>query len=232
MKRFRFVYLVSGRGRLMETVLRAVRLGIGRFEIAGVIGDRICRAVQAARQVGIPAETIRRSRFSDPARFHRTLFDAVERFRPDGIALNYNRMVRDPLLRRYAGRIVNIHYALLPAFPGLRAVDRAWAAGIRMTGVTTHSVDAGMDTGPIIAQAAVPFDPRRPKRLLERALFRASVPLWIATLNWVAAGRLQSRSGRRFRVSGVSYGAADFCPDLPRGIRPAARSLLRSVSFD
>lgn len=147
----------------MQAILDAVRSGTLEAEIALVLSDNPeAYILERAREAGLAAEVIDcrgfRSKFPDEAQAEtaRALLDA-------GVELvclaGFMRLLRAPLLEPFAGRIINIHPSLLPAFPGLEAWTQAVEAGATESGCTVHYVDAGMDTGPVIAQARVPVLP-------------------------------------------------------------------------
>lgn len=152
--------LGSGSGSNMQAILDAIDAGTLDAEIALVLSDNPDAFIlDRARQHGIPTRLIDcrgfASKFPDQAQ-HETaaLLLAAE---VDLVCLaGFMRLVRQPLLDAFPGRILNIHPSLLPAFPGLDAWKQALDAGVSETGCTVHLVDAGMDTGPIIAQAKVP----------------------------------------------------------------------------
>ena len=101
-----------------------------------------------------------RSDYDSKASFEQAQLDALEPYKIDGIVLaGYMRIVGAPLIERYEHRILNIHPALLPSFPGLHGHQQAIDGGVKITGCTVHFVDAGMDTGPIIMQNTVPVLP-------------------------------------------------------------------------
>jgi phosphoribosylglycinamide formyltransferase-1 len=163
MENLRLGVLGSGKGSnfraIQEAILHAslpaeTRIVLSDVESAGILA--------AARQYGIPAHYVPPGRFRtrlEPAAEQR-IVHLLRQARADLIILaGYMRMVKDPLLDAFPGRIINIHPSLLPAFPGLEAWKQALAAGVPETGCTVHYVDRGMDTGPIIAQRRVPILP-------------------------------------------------------------------------
>jgi phosphoribosylglycinamide formyltransferase-1 len=111
----------------------------------------------------------------------------------------YMRLVTPAFLRRFPGRVINIHPALLPAFPGLHGVRQAIAAGVRVAGCTVHFVDEGTDTGPIIAQAAVPVLPGDDENTLAQRVHAEEHRLYPAVVRAIARGDVQLE-GRRVRL--------------------------------
>jgi phosphoribosylglycinamide formyltransferase-1 len=152
--------LGSGKGTNFEAIARAIEEGRLSAEVRLVISDvPTAPILEKARALGVPAQALPPSRYKtrlEPeieARLAQMLGDAgVELL----VLAGYMRMLKAPLLERFHGRIVNIHPSLLPAFPGLEAWRQALEAGVSWTGCTVHWVDAGMDTGEIIAQGWVP----------------------------------------------------------------------------
>ena len=157
----RVVVLVSGSGTLLQAVLdagadpnfpvRVVAVGADRADIEG-----LARADKA----GVPGFVVRLKDHPDRAAWDQALADAVAEHEPDlVVSAGFMKILGPAFLHRFAGRVLNTHPALLPAFPGAHAVADALAHGVRVTGCTVHLVDAGVDTGPIVAQQAVPIEP-------------------------------------------------------------------------
>ena len=125
--------------------------------IAAVISDRADAAgLEVAAQAGIPTAVVGVKDFPDRATWDEALARTVEAFEPDLVVLaGFMRLVGTPLLAAFGGRIVNTHPALLPSFPGAHGVRDALAAGVKITGCSVMLIDEGVDTGPLLAQAAV-----------------------------------------------------------------------------
>ncbi len=155
--------LGSGKGSNFRAIAEAIECGELDAEVRVVISDVATAGIlELARSRG------RRAEFVEPGRFKTKLEPEAERrvvelLQSAGaewvVLAGYMRMIKPPLLAAFPRRIVNIHPSLLPAFPGLEAWRQALASGVRETGCTVHYVDAGMDTGEIIAQRAVPVLP-------------------------------------------------------------------------
>jgi len=148
--------LVSGSGTNLQALIDA------GLPISAVASNRKdAYALVRAREAGIPTATF--SLGCHPDRRERDLVMAgwLEEHGVDLVVLaGYMHLLTEPFLQRFPGRIVNVHPSLLPAFPGAHAIADAIAAGVERTGVTIHYVDAGLDTGPVIAQEEVPVSPR------------------------------------------------------------------------
>ena len=153
----RIAVLASGRGSNFEAIARNVREGKLEAEIAAlVVNNPEARALEIARQYGVHAITLP-SKGIDSDTYAAMVRDALAPLRVDLICLaGFMRRVGAPLLEAYPMWILNIHPSLLPAFPGLNVQQQAIDYGVKISGCTVHFVDAGLDTGPIVAQAAVP----------------------------------------------------------------------------
>lgn len=160
----RVVILGSGRGSNAEAILRAQADGrLGRAKVVHLFADRQDAGILAlGPRYGVPAE------FVDPAPFKTKLegageerfIGAVRAARPDLVVLaGFMRVLKPNFLNAFAGRIINLHPSLLPAFPGLDGIGQAWRAGVAETGCTVHEVALAVDAGKIIEQVRVPVEP-------------------------------------------------------------------------
>ncbi len=186
------VVLVSGRGSNLRALLEAIEAGRCRARVVAVISDReSAPALELARARSIPAVVVKPKDHPDRAAWDRALAGAIAAHAPSLVVLaGFMRIVGEAVLARYGRRIVNVHPALLPAFPGLDAPAQALAAGARITGCTVHLVDAGVDTGPILAQAAVPVLPGDDAERLHARIQPAEHRLLPAVIDWIATGAL------------------------------------------
>ncbi|MGV0837366.1 phosphoribosylglycinamide formyltransferase [Mycolicibacterium thermoresistibile] len=151
----RVVVLASGTGSLLASLLEAA-VGDYPARVVAVGTDRDCAALEIASAAGIPTFTVRLRDFPDRQAWDAALADAVAAHEPDlVVSAGFMKILGPHFLSRFPGRILNTHPALLPAFPGAHAVADALAYGVQVTGCTVHVVDAGTDTGPILAQRAV-----------------------------------------------------------------------------
>lgn len=159
-KRMVLGILGSGSGSNMQAILDAIAAGSLDARIALVLSDNPDAFIlERARKHGIPTAVIdcRGFKTKFPEEAQRETADALKAAGVELVCLaGFLRLVKQPLLDAFPNRILNIHPALLPAFPGLEAWKQALAAGVSETGCTVHYVDAGMDTGPVILQEAVP----------------------------------------------------------------------------
>lgn len=204
----RVVVLASGAGTNLQAILDELH---GReVEVVGVAGDRPqAPALERARAAGIPIAAFPRDAFPDRAARDAALAAQVEAWAAELVVLAGYMALLDPgFIRRFAGRIVNVHPSLLPVFPGLRAIEQAITYGVKVAGVTVHLVDEGVDTGAILLQQAVEVrdddtaqtlhDRLRP---VEHALLCAAVRAFAAD-----AVAVDPENPRRMRVGGSGGG--------------------------
>jgi len=153
----RVVVLISGTGTNLAALLAAHRDPAYGARVVGVVSDRAgVRGLEVAREAGVPTAVVAPADFPDRVRWDAGLAQAVAVFDPAlVVSAGFMRILGPGFLDRFGGRVINTHPALLPAFPGAHAVRDALAHGVKVTGCTVHVVDAGVDTGPIIAQRAV-----------------------------------------------------------------------------
>lgn len=158
MKQLRVVVLVSGGGSNLAALLDAARDPAWGAAIVAVGADRAgTGGVDRARAEGIPTFVVRLGDHPDRAAWDRALTDAVAAFEPDlVVSAGFLKLCGPAFLERFAGRYVNTHNALLPSFPGIHGPRDALEHGVKVAGATLFFVDAGVDTGPILAQVAVP----------------------------------------------------------------------------
>ena len=197
--------LVSGSGTNLQAVIDAIAAGRLRAKIGVVISNvATAKGLERARAAKIPTVVI-----DHKAHPSRESFDTavVEVLRAHGtscvVLAGFMRLITPVLLDAFPHRVVNIHPALLPAFPGVHAQAQALAYGARITGCTVHLVDAGMDTGPILAQTAVPILDGDDEETLRERLLLKEHELLPAVLQWIADGRVvvsPAAAGARPRV--------------------------------
>ena len=154
----RVVVLVSGTGSTLGALLAAHCDPAYGARVVGVVSDRPgVRALDLARAAGVPTAVVAPADFADRAAWDRALAETVRVFSPDLVVLaGFMRLVGQAFLAQHGGRTLNTHPALLPAFPGAHAVRDALAHGVKVSGCSVIVVDAGVDSGPIVAQAPVP----------------------------------------------------------------------------
>ncbi len=211
-KKLRVGILASGKGSNLQAILDASLAGEIDVEVAVVISDvEDAHALERARNAGVPALHIHPGRFrtklepsAEAAYVH-----ALEKHGVDIVALaGFMRILHDDFLTHFAGRIVNVHPALLPAFPGLDAQGQAFEYGVKWTGATVHFVDAGVDTGPIILQAAVPVEPGDTRDTLAARILEQEHRIYPRALQYIAEGKVRVEGRRTFTASPAEEGAA------------------------
>lgn len=200
--------LVSGRGTNLQALLDACASGTIPARVVLVLSDRAgAPALERARRAGVPAEHVDPRAFPDRASFDAHL---ARRLAEAGVELvclaGFMRILSPVFVRQFRNRILNVHPSLLPAFPGKDAQAQALAHGVKVSGCTVHLVDEGVDTGPIVLQAAVEVrEDDTPESLAARILPHEH-RLYVEAVRLFAEGRLVLE-GRRVRI-------------LPEGARP------------
>jgi phosphoribosylglycinamide formyltransferase 1 len=184
--------LVSGNGTNLQAILDAIAGGTLDARVACVISNRPeARALERARSAGVPALAISHKGFESRAAFDRAVVAALREHGAEWIVLaGFMRLLTSELLAAFPGRIVNIHPSLLPAFPGLDAQRQAFEHGVKVTGCTVHFVDGGLDSGPIIAQRAVPVLEGDDLERLTQRIHVAEHELYVDVLRDIASGRV------------------------------------------
>lgn len=153
----RIAVLASGNGSNFEVIAQAVKDKRIQAELVLLFSDHHdAYVLERGKKFGIPCESFELKEFSNKQSYEKALLNVLKKYNVDLIVLaGYMRIIGTELLGEYPQRIINIHPALLPNFPGLHGIKDAYEAGVKETGVTIHYVDSGVDTGPIIAQGKV-----------------------------------------------------------------------------
>jgi phosphoribosylglycinamide formyltransferase-1 len=201
-----YVVLISGRGSNMEAMLAANLPG----RCAAVISNRPnASGLAYAAERGVTTVVIDHKNFSDRAAFDAALAAEIDRHAPDLVVLSgFMRVLGDDFVRRYAGRLINIHPSLLPAFPGLRTHEAALAAGVKLHGATVHFVTPTLDCGPAIAQVAVPVLADDTAETLAARVLEQEHVIYPRAVRWFLEGRLRIEDGRvRLAGDGATSGA-------------------------
>jgi phosphoribosylglycinamide formyltransferase-1 len=209
----RLVVLVSGRGSNLAAIFHAIEADRCAAEVVAVVADRDAPALALASEHDA-ASVVVPFRRADRDAWNAELAEHVASFEPDLVVLaGFMRVLGASFVRRFAGRILNVHPALLPAFPGAHGPADALAAGVRISGCTVHVVDEGVDTGPILAQAAVPVLPSDDPDSLHARIQRAEHLLLPAVVDAIARGELDL-SGPTWRLPATDASPILFGPDL------------------
>ena len=184
--------LVSGNGTNLQAILDAVASGELDARVRCVVSNkREAFALERARKAGVPAIALAHKEYATREAFDEAVLAALREHGVEWVVLaGFMRVLTPVFLRSFAGRVVNVHPALLPAFPGVNAVAQALAHGVRVSGCTVHFVDEGVDSGPIIAQRAVPVLDGDDEASLAARIHAAEHELFVAVLADIAAGRV------------------------------------------
>ena len=196
MSEFPIVVLASGAGTNLQAIVDSLH-GREGVEVVGVGSDKPgAGALERAARAGIETAVFPAEAYEDRIGRDAAMADWIESRRARLVALaGYMQLLSEPFVARFRGRVVNIHPALLPAFPGLDAIGQALAAGVEETGVTVHFVDEGVDTGPPILQRPVAVPPGRDRAQLEAAIHALEHQLYPEAIRMLAQGRVRIDAG-------------------------------------
>jgi phosphoribosylglycinamide formyltransferase-1 len=188
---FRIAVLASGTGTNLQAILDQLH-GRDGIEVVAVASDKpAARALERARDAGVEAGVFRGADYPERVDRDLALADWLDEHRVDLVVLaGYMQLLSPEFIARFENRIVNVHPALLPSFPGLDAVGQALEHGVKVTGVSVHFVDEGVDSGPIILQRGVPVPPSGDQAELEVAIHRVEHELLPEAIRLIAAGRV------------------------------------------
>lgn len=184
----RLVVLISGAGTLLQALIDAQHVGALNAEIVAVGSDRDhVEGLARAAKAGIPSFVHPYQRGADRAAWDDGLAALIADYQPDlVVSAGFMKLLGPSCLARFEGRIINSHPALLPSFPGMHGVRDALAAGVKVTGCTVFTVDAGIDTGTILAQQAVPVRNDDDEETLHERIKGVERTLLVATINELA----------------------------------------------
>jgi phosphoribosylglycinamide formyltransferase-1 len=193
---FKLIVLASGSGTNLQAILDTLHRRDG-VEVVGVGSDKPgARALERARAGGVETAVFPGDEFAGRDARDVAMAEWIEGRGADLVVLaGYMQLLSPAFVARFRNRIVNIHPALLPAFPGLDAIGQALAAGVETTGVTVHFVDEGVDTGPPIVQREVPVPADRDRTRLEEAIHAVEHELYPEAIRMIAAGRVSIDAG-------------------------------------
>jgi phosphoribosylglycinamide formyltransferase-1 len=199
--RLSIAVLISGTGTNLQAICKAIDAGKCSATVSAVISDkREAGGLAFATERGIPTAVVSLADHEDRAAWDRTLAETVAGFDPELVVLaGFMRVVGSGFLRRFPGRIINIHPAILPLFPGTDGPGLALKARVRLTGTSVHVVDAGVDTGPIIAQAAVRVLPNDDRDSLHKRIQKAEHRLLPEVIDRIARGDVELEPALRIR---------------------------------
>jgi len=195
--------LASGRGTNLQAIIDACKDGtIPDAEVAIVVSDVAdAYALERAKAGGIATKVVLRGDFEKVKDFNMAIGDALEEAGVDLVCLaGYMRILSKSLVKRFYGRCLNIHPALLPSFPGLDGQKQAWDYGVKVSGCTVHYVDEGCDTGPVIIQRAVTVDEGCTVKELSAKILKEEHKAYPEAIRLHLSGRL-TIAGRRVIIS-------------------------------
>ncbi|MFI9456037.1 phosphoribosylglycinamide formyltransferase [Amycolatopsis sp. NPDC052450] len=198
----KLVVLASGSGTLLQAVLDAVEKPNFPAKVVAVGADRAgIAALTRAEHAGVPSFTVRMADHPDRAAWDKAITEAVAAYQPDlVVSAGFMKILGAEFLARFPGRVINTHPALLPSFPGAHAVADALAMAVKVTGSTVHFVDAGVDTGPIIAQEPVIVEPDDDEDVLHERIKAVERRLLVETIEKLGRSGC-AVEGRKVRFS-------------------------------
>lgn len=204
----KIVVCVSGGGTNLQAIIDGIAAGsITNTEIVGVISNNPgVKSLDRAAAAGIPAFVVRPKDYAVRDEFHKAFLDKLAELQPDLIVLaGFLVRIPEEMVKRYPGRIINIHPSLIPSFCGtgyygLKVHEKALERGVKVTGATVHFVNEGMDEGPIISQKAVQvLEGDTPEVLQKRVMEEAEWILLPQAIDDIANGRVCMENGRSVR---------------------------------
>jgi len=195
--------LASGRGSNLQSIMDAAAAGKINSEVVLVVSDKEdAFALERARKAGIPAEYVNPRAYASKDQYEEAIVKLLEEHNVGLVCLaGYMRIVGPVILEAYLNKTMNIHPALLPAFPGLHGQQQAWEYGVKYSGCTVHFVDEGMDTGPIISQAVVPVYDDDTEDTLSARILEQEHRIYPEAVGNFANGRLKI-TGRKVLTAG------------------------------
>jgi len=192
------VVLISGRGSNLQALIRECQAGTLPIVIRAVLSNNPhAEGLSIARQAGIPTLVVDHRDHADRTRYDRILMESIDRFQPSLVILaGFMRILGAEFIHHYAGRLLNIHPSLLPAFRGLNTHARALQAGAHNHGASVHFVTDDLDGGPVIIQAAVDVQPGDTPESLAQRVLQEEHRIYPLAIRWFVEGRLSLRNGR------------------------------------
>ncbi|MFO1328231.1 MAG: phosphoribosylglycinamide formyltransferase [Rubrivivax sp.] len=202
----RIVILISGRGSNMEAIVQRCTEQQWPARVVAVIANRPdARGLAYAQGHGIATAVVDHKAYAERAAFDAALAQAIDGFAPDLVVLaGFMRILGEPFVRRYEGRLLNIHPSLLPAFPGLHTHRRALEAGCQLVGATVHFVTPALDHGPIVMQSAVPVLAGDDEDTLAARVLATEHVIYPLAVRWFVEDLLRVDDGRVFHRGGAS----------------------------
>lgn len=188
--------LVSGSGTNLQAILDAIGSGALRAKVGVVLSNvASAKALDRAKAARVPAIVVDHKAFPSREAFDAAVVEVLQAHNVDCVVLaGFMRLVTSTILDAFPNRVVNVHPALLPSFPGVRAQKQALSYGVAISGCTVHFVDSGTDTGPIIAQAVVTVRDDDDEASLTARILQKEHELLPTALQWIAEGRVEVHS--------------------------------------
>lgn len=207
------VILISGSGSNLQAIIDATKSGYCPVNIAAVISNRPdVKGLERARQANIPGLVIDHTRFAGREAFEQTLRKQIDTYHPDLIVLaGFMRILTHDFVEHYLGRLINIHPALLPDFPGLNTHERALESAVKEHGASVHFVTTEVDGGPVILQASVPVEAKDTAKQLAARVLQQEHLIYPLAIKWFAEKRLKfdnnqvTLDGKTLPETGLNY---------------------------
>jgi phosphoribosylglycinamide formyltransferase-1 len=203
---FRIAVLASGTGTNLQAILDRIH-GRDGIELVGVVSNKPdAVALERARGAGVETAVFPRERYADRSSRDSAIAEWLTEREVDLVVLaGYMELLSPQFVSRFRNRIINVHPALLPAFPGLDAIGQALEYGVKVVGVSIHFVDEGVDSGPLVLQRAIEVPPDGDRAELERRVHAVEHELLPEAIRLIAAGRvtLDERNPRLVRIGGA-----------------------------
>lgn len=202
MERLKIAVLASGSGSNLQAIIDEIKSGFLPVELALVLSDKLqAYALQRAEAAGVPTKVLLPADFASREDYDAELVRLLKASGAEAVALaGYMRLVTPVFLQAFPHRVLNIHPALLPSFPGLHGQRQAFEYGVKVAGCTVHFVDEGMDSGPIILQAPVPVLEDDDADSLAARILEQEHIIYPLALRLLAEGKLHIE-GRRVRIA-------------------------------
>ena len=206
----RIGFMVSGKGRLALEALRQ-RKSLG-FEPSFILWDTGADLTAQAEveKEGVPCFRLTQTEREEA---QSEMHDILKKQKTDWVFLTFDRILGEPLLQIFPLRIINLHLSLLPAYPGVRSLDRALADGAPFVGATMHLVTPRVDDGPLLAQCVIPVSPIDNRESIGERLFQPTPTMLLTMFRGAAQGRVFWRPGEKAEISGTQPGKSLISPE-------------------
>lgn len=188
----RIVFLASGRGSNFQNIMENIHSNNIQAQAVSLISENAnAYCLEIAKSYGLPTKILPYKEYTKPD-FYSRLEDLIDQDKPDLIvAAGFMKILPKPIVSKYLYKIINIHPSLLPAFPGLHAQKKAFDYGVKFSGCTTHFIDEGVDTGPIIMQEVVPVRPNMSAEDLNKAILEKEHLIFPKTIQYFCEDRIR-----------------------------------------